>query len=503
MNHFRIPIVISAMAIAALVLPGSFSTSVYGEEKVSATDNTPAFSKDTDSDAGVTAREPSALESLARKFGFRSKKAVDCTPVPSRDEICRRVQSMKGCIIDTILVTGNKCTNRITIIREMATTQGEELNEALIYRDDTYLRGLGFFSSVNITAEHTEDGECRVIVHVDERPGLFMKYPWPVIDYDLDSGIRYGFRWRIRNFRGAGENLLLSFKEKHEKERGGGISWSAPWVGEFRLRLNINAFSYFRIEKPEEDDFIKESNGAMVSVGLPLTKSLIHQWWFIPEIMIEERLSRLTLPGNLTDPGGVFFRQSYLAYGFSLLYDSRDNVIAPMDGIYSFINMKHYDTIHGHKQHYTLYNFIMNLYQPVGRAGSIIASLSAVDREGELPSFFRMRLGGKNDLRGFHSDLISGLYKVTATMQLRKKIYGPIVWNIPLVGRFDLTVNGVAFVDHGTLVEDFGFLPDGKFYRSAGFGFEVLSPIQNMIRIEAAFAEDNRPDFYITSHRRF
>ncbi|MCK4537194.1 MAG: BamA/TamA family outer membrane protein, partial [Candidatus Krumholzibacteria bacterium] len=377
------------------------------------------------------------------------------------------------------------------------------LDEALIYRDDTYLRGLGFFSSVNITAERTEEGGCRVIVHVDERPGLFMKYPWPVIDYDLDSGFRYGFRWRIRNFRGAGEDLLLSFKERPEKERGGGISWSAPWVGDFRLRLNINAFSYSRIEKPEVDDFIKESNGAMVSVGLPLTKSLIHQLWFIPEIMIEERLSRLTLPENITDLGGVFFRQSYLAYGFSLLYDSRDNRIAPMDGVYSRINMRHYETIHGHDQHYTFYNFIMNLYQPVGRAGSVIASLSAVDREGELPSFYRMRLGGKNDLRGFHSDTISGLYKVTATVQLRKRIYGPIVWNVPVVGRFDFTVNGVAFVDHGTLVEDFGGLPDGKFYRSAGFGFEILSPVQDMIRIEVAFAEDNRPDFYITSHRRF
>jgi outer membrane protein assembly factor BamA len=491
------------VALAVLFFQGLASTEAFCEDKVSTTESAQAPSSETDHGPIPDARQPSALESLARKFGFRSKKAIDCTPPPSRDEIDKRMQPMKGCIIDTIIVTGNRYTNRITIIREMATTRGEELDEDLIYRDDTYLRGLGFFSSVNITAENTEVGECQVIVQVDERPGLFMKYPWPVVDYDLDSGIRYGFRWRIRNFRGAGEDLLMSFKERPEKERGGGISWSAPWVGDFRLKLNINAFSYFRIEKPEVDDFIKESNGAMVSVGLPLTRSLIHQLWFVPEIMIEERISRLTLPENISDPEGIFFRQSYLAYGFSLIYDSRDNVIAPMDGIYSYINMKHYDAIHGHDQNYTFYNFIMNLYQPVGSAGSVIASLSAVDREGELPSFYRMRLGGKSDLRGFHSDSINGLYKVTATLQLRKRIYGPIVWNVPFVGRFDLAINGVAFVDHGSLVEDFGDLPEGKFYRSAGFGFEIMSPVQNMIRLEAAFAEDNSPDFYITSHRRF
>ncbi|HSG28007.1 MAG TPA: hypothetical protein VLA34_05965, partial [Candidatus Krumholzibacterium sp.] len=63
--------------------------------------------------------------------------------------------------------------------------------------------------------------------------------------------------------------------------------------------------------------------------------------------------------------------------------------------------------------------------------------------------------------------------------------------------------NATVFLDHGALVERPEDASDAVFYRSGGFGIEILSPIQNLVRVELAFAEDNSPEFFVTSTRKF
>jgi len=140
---------------------------------------------------------------------------------------------------------------------------------------------------------------------------------------------------------------------------------------------------------------------------------------------------------------------------------------------------------------------------PFDKYGTLIMGISVDDREGDLPSYYRMKLGGKTDLRGFSNNDVSGLFKVTESLQWRKRIYGPELFKLPVIGKFDFAVNAVTFVDNGSVVENLPDLEYARFYSSCGFGFEVISPIQNIMRFEAAFSQGNAPSFYVTSRTRF
>ncbi len=442
------------------------------------------------------------LDNLARKLGFKDFSTIDCESSVDLTEFKEKIGPCLGSVIDTIIVTGNRNTKPITITREMASRKGSQLDYDILYRDDSYLRGLGFFSIVDITVEQTGAERCRLIVHVEERPRLFMKYPLPVVNYDFDKGLSYGIRWRIKNFRGLGEDILMTYEERPTKERGGGVGWYSPWVAGRRMRLSTNLYNFIRLESPEESDYIKERNGGRVMIGFPLTDSRVRQVWLSPSFGLEGRLSRLSIDDDSEDLAGEWVNQLLISYGMNLSYDSRDNIIAPLDGYFAALGVNRFSTIHWYGQQFTFYRFISNLYQPVWNLGSLIVAIDVENRDGDLPSFYSMRLGGKSELRGYSGEE-GGRSRLIGSLQWRKPIFGPAVFKLPFIGRFDLTVNGVAFIDNGALMRSFEELDDSRFLSSGGLGFEILSPVQNMIRIECAFCEGEKPVFYMTTNTQF
>ncbi|MBN2184167.1 MAG: BamA/TamA family outer membrane protein [Candidatus Krumholzibacteriota bacterium] len=459
-----------------------------------------AGEKESDEKAG--SGSSSMLDNLARKLGFGGFSADSGESSLDRAEFREKMTPCMGNVIDTIIVTGNRNTRPETIIREMASRIGSRLDDEILYRDDSYLRGLGFFSVVDITVEQIGAERCRLIVNVEERPRLFMKYPLPLVDYDFDKGMSYGVRWRIKNFRGAGEDILMTYEERPTKERGGGIGWYSPWAAGRRMRLFAGVYNYLRLEPPDYIDYIKERNEGRVMVGFPLTDSRVRQIWLSPSIGLEGRLSRLSIDDDSADPDGDWISQTLISFGLNISYDSRDNIIAPLDGYYAAVGVNRFSTIDGYAQRFTFYRFISNLYQPVLNLGSLIAAVDIENRDGDLSSFYNMRLGGKNELRGYRGDE-GGRLRVIGSIQWRRPVFGPSVFRFPFIGRFDLAVNGVAFMDNGTLVSSFRDLDDSRFLSSGGFGFEILSPFQDLIRIEWAFCQGETPTFFITTNKQF
>jgi outer membrane protein insertion porin family len=417
------------------------------------------------------------------------------------ERIGRRLAAYYGSVIDTIVVRGNDRTRPVTIIREMATRQGEPLEEELIRRDVSYLRGLGFFSDVDIAADRSGNGRCRIIVTVSERPGLFMKYPYPVVNYDFTDGVSYGFRWRIKNFRGYGEGLSISVLKRRDLEHGGGISWDVPWAGGRRLRVHSGLFTYWRLAEPQFGDFIKERTGVALAVGLPLTESLVKQVWISTHFSFERRQSRFS-PDTGVGAAADFHRQNFVSTGLELSYDSRDNVLAPTRGIFGRAGVTRFTAVQGLAQQYTLYRAAGRLYIPLGWPGSLILATDADIREGDVPSFFEMELGGSGSVRGFEESG-KGTAKLVQSVQIRKRIFGPRIFKIPRIGAFDVAVNSVFFVDNGALADCVTDFPRSRFHTTAGGGFEILSPIQDFIRIEAAYGQDDNAVFYLTSGSRF
>lgn len=236
---------------------------------------------------------------VERMFGAGSARSLAADGSDGGvEETCRNLAPYYGCSIDTIVVTGNTRTKSGAILREMATKRGSCLDEKLIRRDAAFLRGLGYFAEVNLDAEQSAPGACRLIVSVVDRPGLFMRFPYPVVNYDFEKGLSYGFTWKVKNFRGNAENLSLSAIRRQEKEQGAGFSWSNPWFAGRRVRLGVDAGAYRRMEEPGDanEEYVRERVFAGVGVGVPLSRNLVRQIWFKPSLAFEARDSRRMLP---------------------------------------------------------------------------------------------------------------------------------------------------------------------------------------------------------------
>jgi len=440
--------------------------------------------------------------SPSSKWAFASGSLSASDVEAEWHRMAERLRPYYGHIVDTIVVSGNERTRRRTIVREMATKRGTPLVEELVRRDASYLRGMGFFSDVEISATPTSSGRCRVDVSVVERPGLFMKYPYPVVNYDFEDGISYGLRWRIKNFRGMGEELRIHALKRRDKEHGASVSWRVPWFMGRRLQLNSSLFTYRRLKEPETDDFIKERNGISAYFGFPLSSSLVRQLWLGTTLSVEERSSRLTCLRD-GEWSSELYRQNLLATGLELIYDSRDNRISAWRGVYSRLRAVRFTSFHGFEQSYIFYFAANYLYIPVGSLGTLIVALEGDVREGDLPSFFEMGIGGTYDLRGFPENDRKGRAKVQGTLQLRRSIYGPRVFDLPYIGHFDLAMNAIVFIDNAGLMDCISEISDSRYETTGGVGIEVLSPIQDMVRIELAGDREGNPAFYISSGTRF
>ena len=404
-----------------------------------------------------------------------------------------------GSRIDTIVVTGNTRTKPGTILREMATKQGRPFEEKLIRRDTQFLRGLGYFSEVHVSAEETGGGACRLVLAITERPGLFMRYPYPVVNYDFTQGISYGLTWRIKNFRGLGDDISLTALNRPHRDRGVGFSFRDPWFMGKRIQLRVDLLGYQRREIPEFDDFIKEQTLGCVTLGVPLTPSLVHQLWFRPSVTFERRNSRLTrsIPGvGITKD---FHFQDFVSVGAELEYDSRSNRISPFDGMLHRFRVMRFSSVSGIDSKYVFYSSTDMFYLPVGTNKSFILSFNGNVREGDLPTFFEMGLAGTRDLRGFTKDDLRGTARIITTIQYRHQFLGPVVLPIPKIGKFDITLNGTVFVDNGALASSVLDFPQSTFFTTGGVGIEIISPLRDLMRIELATDGSGSPAFYLTA----
>ncbi len=438
-----------------------------------------------------------------RGGGGAAGESADISTGPDID--CKNIEPYYGFTVDSIVVTGNTHTKTIAILREMATKPGIVLEERFIRRDSEYLRGLGYFAEVSMTAERCESGRCRLRVAIVERPAIFMRVPYPVVNYDFQRGLSYGATWKIKNFRGLGEDLAASFLMRTDREEGAGFTWSNPWFLGRRAPFRLDAYGYRRIDDPVDldEEYLKQQVGTSVGLGLPLTQSLMRQLWLKTSVSFERRKTRLLLADADGDYSGDFYFQDFLSAGAELEYDSRDNHISPFNGMLHRIRLRRYSSLSGPEQHYIFYGVTDCFYVPTGDARAFILAVDGDIREGSTPKYLDMKLGGVRDVRGFADDDLRGTVKVVATLQYRARIVGTRVFRIPKIGKFDFTMNWVAFVDNGALMDDIRDAPGTRFYTTGGLGVELISPFRDLIRLEMATNGTNSPAFYMTAGTDF
>jgi len=476
----------------------------FPEWTVLAGEGTGTEPRDTTSTGGLIAWAASKISwfDWMRGGGGTKQTAAACIDLERQ---CKLLEPFYGCTIDTIAVAGNAHTKTVAILREMATKQGASLDERLIRRDSAYLRGLGYFAEVGISADTTEYGRCSVLVTVVERPAIFMRVPYPVVNYDFEKGLSYGATWKIKNFRGLAENLSVSALMRRDKEEGANFSWNIPWLMGRRLGFSTNAFTYRRIELPidAEEDYVERQNGGALGLSIPLTRSLVNQLWLRTSVSYDWRESWLTQTSAAGTLSRDFYTQQFVSEGAEFVYDSRADRISPFNGMLHRVSARRFTTVSGLKQEIAFYGFSDYFYIPTGTERVLIVAVDGDIREGDLPGYYQMKLGGVRDVRGFTDNDLRGTAKLVATLQYRAQIFGPHVFKLPKIGEFDFTVNGVAFVDNGALMNSILDVDTAVFHTTAGVGVEMISPFRDLIRLEVASDGTGTPAFYMTSGANF
>ena len=463
-----------------------------------------AASPEGDTDARSMPRERSANRSWlswSRDGSGHSSSALSTET--SWETEREQLEPFYGCTIDTIVISGNTHTKAVTILREMATKEGRGLDEALIRRDAAHLRGLGYFSEVRVSAEDMGGGRCRLLVAISERPGLFMRVPYPVVNYDFKDGISYGLSWKIKNFRGNGEDVSLSALARRDQDQGAGLSWNIPWFTGRRILFRFDLLGYRRLKEPEYDDFIKEQSIGNLTLGIPVSRSLVRQLWLKTSLSFERRYSRLTLPNMHDGSVGQFCRQDFVSFGSEIVYDSRSALLSPFDGMLHQFRVRRSASVSGLDQKYVVYGSTNCFYLPIGVNRSFIIALEGNVREGDIPTFYEMGIGGVRDLRGFSDSDLRGTAKVVGTVQYRQQLFGPVILRIPRIGKFDFTMNGVLFLDNGALARSILDIPKSILYTTGGLGIEVISPFRDLLRLEVASDGTGKPAFYMTAGSDF
>jgi outer membrane protein assembly factor BamA len=122
---------------------------------------------------------------------------------------------------------------------------------------------------------------------------------------------------------------------------------------------------------------------------------------------------------------------------------------------------------------------------------------------GKFPEYIRFGLGGSGTLRGFSSGEFRGAHRWIQTMEWRISPFPKWFFGVPFVGRVDVQVGTVFFMDTGIVwrhQKDFSF---ERFHGGGGCGLRIYSPAQDVVRLDFGFNAQGDVHLYFSTGIRF
>jgi outer membrane protein insertion porin family len=250
--------------------------------------------------------------------------------------------------VERINIHGNTRTRDYVIRREFDINEGDAYNQALIDRAERRLKNLGFFKSVKITTTPGSEPD-RVIVDVavvDQPTGQFTISG----GYSTADGLIAEVGVGEKNFMGRGEYVHVG-ASLGQYARGGSFSFTEPYFLGRRLSAGID-LSYLDQDNTIYSSYDIKQFSTTLRLGVPITEEftvgLDYQFnW--SDIKVPRTLVPNNLPGGACKPNGAGLYPSCASVallgsqgnhisslaGYSLTYNTLDNVHDPRKGIYA------------------------------------------------------------------------------------------------------------------------------------------------------------------------
>jgi outer membrane protein insertion porin family len=201
----------------------------------------------------------------------------------------------------------------------MRLVEGDAFNKVLLSRSERNVRGLNFFSGVDVTENPgTEEDQTIIDVNVREMPTGELSFG---VGYSSAEDFTTQLSVSERNFLGRGQRLRLNLGVSNQVQRYN-IGFTEPYF----LNRDVSAgFSLFNTQS--EYDFQSgltlEESGVGLSLGFPLSEdgrlSLFANF-------VNDKLS------NTEGTGRTPYDLDKQEFGYFYAIDKRDDYVSPTDG---------------------------------------------------------------------------------------------------------------------------------------------------------------------------
>ncbi len=294
-----------------------------------------------------------ALSAAANKAGYAFAQV---RPRATRDyaghtiAITYYVEEGPRVYVERINVRGNDRTRDFVIRREFDMSEGDAYNKLLVSRAERRLNRLGFFKSVKVSTDQGTTPD-RVVVNVDVEEQATGEIGFGV-GYSTSDGVLGDVSFSEKNFLGRGQHIKASV-QYGQHTRGFLFSFTEPYFLGYRISAGFDVYQKQDLETAYRN-YEEKNTGGTLRFGLPITDNLT----FGVSYTLNQQ--KITLASTQADNDYTNGEASY-AYklytcpslingtacgtyartrlssipGYSLVYNSLDNVQFPRDGFYA------------------------------------------------------------------------------------------------------------------------------------------------------------------------
>ncbi|MDF1535060.1 MAG: outer membrane protein assembly factor BamA [bacterium] len=381
-----------------------------------------------------------------------------------------------------IHVAGNVKTRDYVIRREMRLVEGDLYSQKGLDDSKKFIRGLGFFSKVEIRPADVGDGLADVHVTVGEGTAGSLSAG---AAYSSVSGLVGTLQLALGNFSGRGQRLNLNI------EAGGDSSTYSISFSEPRLFSGVFSLGVDLFDKTNEyTQYSQNSRGGSVRLGYRLDdfSNLSARYKYVDYDVYDIALDASAL--ILEQEGESTTSSVHLGYN----YDSRDFPMDPREGFKLSLSTEFAGGPLGGTNDFVRYQAEGSMYNPI--AGDLVGlahlELGVIEPYGdsEVPVTERFFLGGLYTIRGFE-------YRKVGPLEDGEPVGGTksILMNLeaayPLIR--DANIKGMLFLDGGNVWAEDEKVEGRDLRFGAGFGFRWSAPI-GLLRLEWGFNLDPKPD---------
>ena len=350
--------------------------------------------------------------------------------------------------IERINVVGNTRTRDYVIRREIRLAEGDAYNRLLVNRAKQRLRALGFFKKVTVESEQGAASD-RVVLSfvVQEQSTGELSFGG---GYSTSEGVVGDIAITERNFMGKGQFLRLKLAGSFERAQID-LSFTEPRFLDRNLSAGFDIF-HKEVDLSNEASYKSRKTGGGLRLGFPLADNF---WMSTRYTLTRDELYEVDAFAStpIREQEGVNYISSF---GYSLIYDTRNNRRAPTRGVYGTFaqdlaglggDVNYIRTSGELRAYYPIYNQIIFVGRLIGGhiagwGGDDVRIVDSFYKGGETIRGFGRAGYGPRDLRT--GDVLGGTAFYSGTAEIR--------FPIPLIPE-ELGISGAVFADAGSLFD--------------------------------------------------